>query len=101
MPAYFVVSYDITDHDTYARYNPGSMETIGATLERHGGKLLAAGPHGTFLNEDARDVSVVLEFPNAAAAHAWHEDPDYQAVARYRLSSTKNIHGFVIEMPSA
>ena len=101
MPAYFVVTYDIADHDTYAKYNPGSMETIVRTLERHRGKLLAAGGHADFLTDESRDAVVALEFPNAAAAHAWHDDPDYQAVAKYRLASTTNIHGFVIEMPPA
>lgn len=99
MAAYLVISYDITDHDTYARYNPGSMDTIVGVLQRHGGKLLAAGGHADFLTDDSRDVCVVLEFPNGEAAHAWHDDPDYQAVAKHRLASTTNIHGFVMDMP--
>jgi uncharacterized protein (DUF1330 family) len=100
MSAYFIATYDIADPATYARYNPGSMETIGATLARHGGKLLAAGDHAQFLGDGRRDVAVALEFPTAEAAHAWHEDPDYQAVAKHRLDSTTNVVAWVIEMPS-
>ncbi len=97
MPAYFIASYDIHDHDTYAKYNPGSMPTILGTLERHGGKVVTVGVEPEWFADSKRDALVVLEFPTREAALAWHEDPDYLAVRQFRLDATKNILACVLD----
>ncbi len=96
MSAYLIASYDITDPDTYATYNPGSLEQIGATVARHGGKVLAASGDADWVGESRRDVVVVLEFPTAEAAMAWHEDPDYVPIRAHRLASTSNTLACVV-----
>jgi uncharacterized protein (DUF1330 family) len=101
MAAYFIASYDIHDHDTFAKYNPGGIETIMATLTRHGGKLLCVGINPEWLGSDRRDTLVVLEFPDREAALAWHEDPDYLPVRAHRLASTNNVLACVLDGPPA
>ncbi|MCB9737851.1 MAG: DUF1330 domain-containing protein [Deltaproteobacteria bacterium] len=98
MPAYLVVTYDVTNPEVYARYNPGSMPVIGATLARHGGKILAAGPGdaATWLGDQARHTFVVIEFPTVEAAYAWNDDPEYAAVAQHRIAATANTFGFIV-----
>ena len=42
MAGYFIASYDVSNADTYAKYNPGSLDVIMGTVAKHGGKLLVA-----------------------------------------------------------
>ena len=95
MSAYFIVSYDVSNPAEYAKYNPGSMGTIMKTLGRHGGEVVAAGEN-TCTQGAQRDVLVVLKFPNAEAAQAWHEDPEYAGPKQIRLSATTNINAYLI-----
>ena len=90
MSAYLIATYDIHDHETFAKYNPGSMETIMTVLARHGGKVLTVGVSPEWMGDSTRDALVVLEFPTQEAAMAWHEDPDYVPARQFRLDSTKN-----------
>ncbi|TNE88564.1 MAG: DUF1330 domain-containing protein [Deltaproteobacteria bacterium] len=101
MSAYFIAAYDIHDPETYAKYNPGSMETIMTTLARHGGKLVCIGANADYLADQSRDAMVVLEFPTREAAFAWHDDPDYVPVRAHRLASTHNVVATVLEAPPA
>ena len=94
MPAYFIATYDVTDPETFAKYNPGSIETIMRTMTRHGGQLLSAGPDADWL-QGGNHVSVVIQFPSVEAAHAWHDDPEYAPAKAIRLSATDNITAFV------
>ncbi len=87
MAACFIASYDITDADTYARYNPGSLEVIIETIEKHGGKVLAAGPNNEWI-ADKRTMVVMLEFPSVETAKAWESDPDYAPARQFRHDST-------------
>lgn len=47
---------------------------------------------------DSRDVAVGLEFPDADAARAWLDDPEYAKVAGIRLASTTGSHSFIVEL---
>ena len=97
MPAYFIAAYDITDHEAFAGYNPGSLDVIMATLGRHGGKVLAIGVEAPWMGDDRRDTIIVLEFPSREAALAWHEDPDYLPARAIRLSATNHILATVLD----
>jgi len=101
MTAYLIASYDVTDPETYAKYNPASLEQIGGLVARHGGRVLAAGADGDWLGDSRRDVMVLLEFPSREAAMAWHEDPDYVPIRALRLASTNHILGCVIDAAPA
>lgn len=103
MPVYFFIAYDVSDQDTYAKYNPGSLETNFKVLVRHGGRPLALGTSPEPLGDQKRDIALVLEFPSREAAHAWHDDPDYAAARALREASTTNVVAYILdafEMPS-
>ncbi len=97
MPAYLIATYDIHDHDTFSKYNPGSLETIMKVLARHGGKVLAVGAEPEWMGDSTRDAVVLMEFPSREAALAWHEDPDYLPARQIRLDSTKNTLATVLD----
>jgi len=97
MSAYFVVTYNISNQDEYAKYNPGSMPTIVQTITKHGGEILVAGHDCVRLNGDEQDVKVIIKFPSSEAAQAWHDDPDYAEAKAIRLGSTTNINAFIID----
>ena len=85
MSAYVIGTYDLTDPEKYGRY----VQVAVPLVFKHGGKALVAG--GIHENvEGSRSVVVVLEFPDLKAAHAWHDDPEYQAVIHLRHEATEN-----------
>ena len=49
MAGYFIASYDVSNADTYAKYNPGSLEVIMGTVAKQGGKLLVATDQATWI----------------------------------------------------
>lgn len=89
MTAYFIASYDVSNPEEYAKYNPGSMDVLMQTLTKHGGSVLSAGTESHWL-ADEKKVCVVLEFPTMDAAKAWESEPDYQAAKAIRHGATTN-----------
>ena len=92
---------------TYAYANivlsaPGELdayrEKAGQALAKHGGKVLQASPSQTVLEgtRDETGIGVILEFPDADAAHAWINDPELaqtHALRRGAGSSTITLLG--------
>ena len=97
MSAYFITTYNVSDPDGYAQYNPGSLGVIMQTMTKHGGTLIAAGHDCVRVNGPEKDVKIVIKFPDAAAAQAWLDDPDYAAAKAIRLAATTDIDGFIID----
>ena len=85
VPAYVVVSVDITDPEGYQSYLPGA----GAAVQAHGGRLLAADPDTAVIEGSAGQMTVILEFPEKAAAEAWYSSPEYQGVVHLRHQSAE------------
>jgi uncharacterized protein (DUF1330 family) len=83
VPAYVIVSVDITDPEGYQSYLPGA----GAAVQAHGGRLLAADPDTALLEGSAGQMTVVLEFPDKGTAEAWYTSPEYQGVVHLRHRS--------------
>ncbi len=73
MTAYVTVQIEITDAEAFDAYR----EVGGAAVARHGGKPLSSG-RATPLHDAGVGVapSVLLAFPDAAAARAWIDDPE-------------------------
>ena len=73
MPAYVTVQIDVTDAEVFGEYR----KVGGPAVAKHGGKPLSAG-NATLLYdaEVGTNPSVLLEFPDAAAARAWLSDPE-------------------------
>ena len=42
MAVFAVFTYNVTDPERYAKYNPGSLPTVGATVAKHGGEIVFA-----------------------------------------------------------
>jgi uncharacterized protein (DUF1330 family) len=81
MPAYFICTMTVHDAETYRKYT----DLTPATLARHGGRFLTRGdPVATVEGEPFAERMVILEFPDRAAAEAWHRDADYQAASVFR-----------------
>ncbi len=90
MTAYLIISYDVSDAERFADYNPGKGPEIRATVEKHGGKVLVAGPAKATVGE-APSVGVLLSFPDADAAKAWQDDEEYAPLKAIRYEATTNI----------
>lgn len=72
--------------------NPAAMaayrEKAGAALAKHGGKVEAATPSATALDgaPSIPDLAAVLSFPDAEAAKAWINDPEFADLHDLRRS---------------
>lgn len=62
------------DAEVFGKY----QDVAGAALAKHGGKVLSKTPKPARLEGTlpAPAAMVLLEFPDATAAHAWHDDPE-------------------------
>lgn len=83
-PAYFVIEVDVHDLDGIRPYQARVEETFRA----FGGTRLVAGGLAESLEGNAPQGKVVIvRFPDMAAAHAWHDSSDYQAILPCRLAA--------------
>ena len=82
MPTYVTVQLVLKDMEAFARYR----EVGGDALRKHNGRYIAGGPDSEELeNSDAGDcIMVLLEFPDAANARNWINDPELQHVHEMR-----------------
>ena len=85
MAAYIVLMRDeMKDQAAYDHY----LQLGVPTLAPFGGEILVAnGAHEAFEGADF-DGSVILRFPDMAAARAWYTSPKYEAVKSIRLDAT-------------
>jgi uncharacterized protein (DUF1330 family) len=72
---------------------PKDMEVLNryfavgrAALEKHGGKVVAGGPDSKVLEDNGAGdpVKVLAQFPDAASAEAWINDPELADVHAMR-----------------
>lgn len=96
MSVFFVVTYDVIDAETYAKYNPGMGAVVGQTVAKHGGTLLAASDQAHDITPSAQ-MKVIIQFPTKEAAIAWHDDEEYAPAKKIRLSSTKNTQAYIVD----
>jgi uncharacterized protein (DUF1330 family) len=89
MPAYVIGDIHITDSPTFRAYVPVAL----ATIARHGGRVVAGGNKVELLDgEPIPERIVIIEFPDADAAHRWYQSDEYQAALKVRLATS---HGRV------
>jgi uncharacterized protein (DUF1330 family) len=86
MSGYFVANYTITSPAEYQEY----IAAVGPVLQAHEAEVVVVDRDSTLLEGSAGKVTVVLRFATNAAAMAWYESPEYQAILRLR---TDNTHG--------
>lgn len=95
MAALLIVTYDVSDPDRYAEYNPGSLAEIMGTVAKHGGEAVAAGPPEV-VTGSAEHAAVCISFPDADAAKAWLDDDEYAQYKAIRYDSTSNIAEYIV-----
>ena len=96
MTAYLIVTYDITDPERFAEYNPGQRATIVSSITKHGGKVLASGlTEATVGSAPAK--TVLISFPDVASAKAWQVDEEYAPAKAIRYESTTNITEAIVD----
>jgi uncharacterized protein (DUF1330 family) len=79
--AYVVVDMDVTDPARYATYR----DLAAPAVEAAGGRFLARGGATEVLEGDrVPNRTVILEFPDLAAARAWYDSPAYLAARAAR-----------------
>jgi uncharacterized protein (DUF1330 family) len=86
MPAYVIAFLRAPDLDAPALREYRAANT--PLVERHGGRFLVRGGRIEPLEGAAPGRVVVMEFPDAAAARAWYDDPGYEAIRPLRQSAS-------------
>ena len=81
MAAYVIVDVEVHDPEAYREYT----QAVPATLTPFGGRFIVRGGASETLEGDWRPQRVViLEFPSAERAKAWHASPAYRAILPLR-----------------
>ena len=85
MTAYFIASYRITNPAGYEPYVPAVIPTFPA----HQCEVLAADYASQAIEGAPNAVTVILKFASKAAAMAWYNSPEYQAIKHHRIDNTE------------
>ena len=93
MAAYFVLMQHVDDTD---RYRNEYVPRVMPLLERHDGDVLVAGFEAEAAEGQPPNSTIVLRFPDAAAAWGFLNDPDYQPVKELRFSITSRGQAVVV-----
>ena len=85
MTCYFIARIDVHDADGYQRY----LEGTGPLLERFGATVLAVDEAAQVLEGEWPGTrTVLLAFPDEAAAKGWYTSPEYRSLARHRFAAS-------------
>ena len=84
MAAYVIAQMAVHDLDMYRQY----AAVVMSTIERFGGRLVAANDVVQVEGSPSFPRTVIGEFPDMASLKAWYESPEYQAVINLRKNAT-------------
>jgi len=87
MAGYFVANYTITNQAEYMKY----LAAVGPILTAHGAEDSVVDRDCEPLEGPAGQVTVVLRFATTAAAKAWYQSPEYQAIRHLRTDNSEGI----------
>jgi len=87
MAGYFIANYTITNQAEYQQY----IAAVGPVLQAHDAENVVIDRDSVLLEGSAGQVTVVLRFATKAAAQAWYESPEYQAISHLRTDNTDGI----------
>jgi uncharacterized protein (DUF1330 family) len=87
MAGYFVANYRITNQAGYKEY----LAAVGPILAAHSAERVVVDRACDLLEGSAGQVTVVLRFATKAAAQAWYESPEYQAILHLRTDNTEGV----------
>jgi uncharacterized protein (DUF1330 family) len=85
-PAYVVANFTINDREEYLKYEQGFFPI----LKKHGGSFFTFDDNTKHLegSDPRTGRMVIFQFPSEAAADAWYNDPEYQALSEHRRAGT-------------
>jgi uncharacterized protein (DUF1330 family) len=82
--AYVIVDIDVTDPAAYDRYKVLAAPAVA----QYGGTYIVRGGATEVLEGDrVPNRTVLIEFPDAAAARAWYHSPEYTAAREERAGA--------------
>ena len=87
MAGYFVAKYTITNQAEYKEY----LAAVGPILKAHGAENIVVDRDSEPREGSAGQVTIVLRFATKAAAKAWYQSPEYQAISHLRTDNTEGI----------
>lgn len=87
MAGYFIANYTITNQAEYKKY----IAAVGPVLEAFGAESIVIDRDCEPREGSAGQVTVVLRFATKAAAEAWYDSPEYQAIKHLRTDSSEGI----------
>ena len=87
MPAYLIVNAKITDPSKLDEY----MANVGPSLAGREFKVLALSTDTEVVEGDGGERTVVMEFPDREALHAWYDSPEYGEARKLRLAATDGL----------
>jgi uncharacterized protein (DUF1330 family) len=67
------------------------LERIDATLAPFGGQFIVHGGDRDVLEGSDPGTVIILEFPDRAAARAWYQSAEYQAIVALRTENSDSI----------
>ncbi len=85
MTAYLIATYRITDPEGDEPYVPAVVPQLTAS----GCEILVADYASQPVEGEPGDVTVVLKFASKAAAMAWYDSPEYQAIKHLRTDHSE------------
>lgn len=88
MPVYVIADVKVTNDSWIPDYAASAHEIV----HRHGGKYLARSANVKTLEGSPLETTLIalLEFPNAEAAEAFANDPDYAPHAKARQAGSES-----------
>ena len=90
-----IITYDVSDAERFKEYNPGSLPAIFATISKHGGKIVGAGPTEV-IEGSTQETCVIVNFPDADAAKAWAADEEYAPMKAIRYEASSNTTEYIV-----
>jgi len=85
MAAYFIAQYVVNDPKLYREY----QKDAGPSIQAAGGELVVFDVGAEIVEGNPPGPqTVILKFEDTAAARAWYDSSDYQAILGKRLDST-------------
>ena len=89
MASYLIAQVQVSDEALYAEYR----QVVGASLEKHGGKVLAAASAVDVVEGNwPATYTVIAEFETIEAARTWYASDDYAKPLAMRLqAATTNL----------
>ena len=85
MSAHLVGNYRTTNPEGYEPYVPAAV----ATLLAHGAELIVGDYASHVLEGAPGNMTIVWKFASKAAAMAWYDSPEYQAIKHLRTDNSE------------